>query len=82
VIDTMRSVARNVAADPVFKDGLNKLTLGWAYLDAPEFAQAILRDHEYFGHLIRKNGIRIQAGSHGSPEPAQARSIACDWAHA
>src|SRR6218665_2191640 len=24
VIDTMRSVARNVAADPVFKDGLNK----------------------------------------------------------
>ncbi|WP_265288651.1 Bug family tripartite tricarboxylate transporter substrate binding protein [Verminephrobacter eiseniae] len=85
VIDAMRSVARNVAADPVFKEGLNKLTLGWAYLDAPEFAQAILRDHEYFGHLIRKNGIRIQAGSHGSPDspgPAQARSIACGWAHA
>lgn len=59
VIDLQREVARKTSADTAFKEGLAKLNLGQAYLDAPQFAQAMQRDHEYFGQLIRKNGIKV-----------------------
>lgn len=59
VIDTLRAAVRQTSEDPAFKDGLAKANLGWAYLDAPQFAQAMKRDHEYFGELIRKNGIKV-----------------------
>lgn len=59
VIDTLREVARKTSEDAAFKDGLAKANLGWAYLDAPQFAQAMKRDHEYFGQLIQKNGIKV-----------------------
>ncbi|RZI75015.1 MAG: tripartite tricarboxylate transporter substrate binding protein [Pseudomonas sp.] len=59
VIDVLRTAARRVSEDPAFRNGLDKSNLGFAYLDAPEFAQAMQRDHEYFGQLIRKNGIKI-----------------------
>jgi len=59
VIDILRATARKASEDPSFKEGLNKLNLGFAYLDAPAFAQAMQRDHEYFGQLIQKNGIKI-----------------------
>ena len=59
IIDVLRATARKASEDPNFKEGLNKLNLGYAYLDAPAFAQAMQRDHEYFGQLIQKNGIKI-----------------------
>ena len=59
VIDLQREVARKTSADTAFKEGLAKLNLGQAYLDAPQFAQAMQRDHEYFGQLIQKNGIKV-----------------------
>lgn len=59
IIDLLRATARKASEDPNFKEGLNKLNLGYAYLDAPAFAQAMQRDHEYFGQLIQKNGIKI-----------------------
>jgi tripartite-type tricarboxylate transporter receptor subunit TctC len=59
IIDTLRGTARKAAEDPAFKEALNKLNLGYAYLDAPAFEQAMKRDHEYFGQLIQKNGIKI-----------------------
>lgn len=59
VIDSLRAVARKTSEDPAFKEGLDKLNLGAAYLDAPDFARAMQRDHEYFGRLIQTNGIKI-----------------------
>jgi tripartite-type tricarboxylate transporter receptor subunit TctC len=59
IIELLRTTARKASEDPTFKEGLNKLNLGYAYLDAPAFAQAMQRDHEYFGQLIQKNGIKI-----------------------
>ncbi|RYE59711.1 MAG: tripartite tricarboxylate transporter substrate binding protein [Hyphomicrobiales bacterium] len=59
IIDVLRVTARKASEDPAFKEGLGKLNLGFAYLDAPAFAEAMQRDHEYFGQLIQKNGIKI-----------------------
>jgi len=59
VTDVLRGAARKASEDPAFKNGLDKLNMGFAYLDAPEFAKAIQRDHEFFGQLIRKNRIKI-----------------------
>lgn len=59
VVDVLRSVARKTADDPALRQALDKLNLGFAYLDAPEFAQAMQRDHEYFRQLIQKQGIKI-----------------------
>lgn len=59
VIDMLRATARQAVEEQGFKDSLAKLNLGLAYLDAPDFERAMQRDHEYFGQLIRKNGIKI-----------------------
>lgn len=58
VIDTLRTATRKVAADPALRESLEKLNLGFAYLDAPEFGQAMARDHEYFKALVAKLGIK------------------------
>lgn len=59
VVETLRVVARKTAEDPLLRQGMDKLNLGFAYLDAADFAQAMQRDHEYFGKLIQKAGIKI-----------------------
>lgn len=59
VVEVLRVVARKTADDPVFRQGMDKLNLGFSYMDAPDFAQAMKRDHEYFGALIQKTGIKI-----------------------
>lgn len=59
VINVLRGAVRQASENPDFKKGLDEMNLGFAYLDAPDFAQAIQRDHEYFGHLIQKNQIKI-----------------------
>jgi tripartite-type tricarboxylate transporter receptor subunit TctC len=58
VIDVLRTAARKVAEDPAMRETLEKLNLGFAYLDAPEFGQAMQRDHEYFKQLVQKLGIK------------------------
>ncbi|MNL86585.1 hypothetical protein D3C87_2153450 [compost metagenome] len=59
VVDVLRAVARKTAEDSALRQGLDKLNLGFAYLDAPEFEKAMQRDHEYFKQLIQKTGIKI-----------------------
>ena len=43
---------------PALRETLDKLNLGFAYLDAPEFGQAMARDHAYFKQLVAKVGIK------------------------
>ena len=49
---------RKAAADPALPEALEKLNLGFSYLDAPEFGAAMKRDHEFFKELVPKLGIR------------------------
>lgn len=58
VVDTLRSATRKAAEDPALRESLEKLNLGFAYLDAAEFGQAMQRDHEYFKQLVQKLGIK------------------------
>lgn len=59
VLEVLRQVARKTSDDPALRQSLDKLKLGFSYLDALEFTQAMQRDHEYFGNLIRSTGVKI-----------------------
>lgn len=59
VIDVLRSATRKVAEDPAMRESLEKLNLGFAYLDALEFGQAMARDHEFFKTLVQKLRIKV-----------------------
>ena len=58
VVDTLRRATRKAAEDPAMRESLEKLNLGFAYLDAAEFGQAMQRDHDYFKQLVQKLGIK------------------------
>ena len=58
VVTVLRDATRKAAADPALPEALEKLNLGFAYLDAPDFGQAMQRDHDYFKQLVQKLGIR------------------------
>jgi tripartite-type tricarboxylate transporter receptor subunit TctC len=58
VVDTLRTVARKTAEEPALREALEKLNLGFSYLDAAEFGQAMARDHAYFKQLVDKLGIK------------------------
>lgn len=59
VIDVLRNATRKAAEDPALRETLEKLNLGFAYLDAADFGQAMARDHEYFKQLVQKLGIKV-----------------------
>jgi len=59
IVTTLRTAVRKAADDPALRETLDKLNLGFAYLDAPEFGQAMARDHAYFKNLVAKVGIKV-----------------------
>jgi len=58
VINALRTAAKGAAAEPMFKDSLDKLNLGLAYNDADNFRQVMQRDSEMFKKLITKIGLK------------------------
>ncbi|MDM0074385.1 tripartite tricarboxylate transporter substrate binding protein [Variovorax sp. J2P1-59] len=58
IVTTLRTAARKAAEEPMLREQLEKLNLGFAYLDAEAFGQAMQRDHEYFKQLVQKLGIK------------------------
>jgi len=58
VAAVLRDTARKGAEEPIFREQLDKLNLGFAYLDADAFGKAMQRDHEYFKQLVQKLGIK------------------------
>lgn len=58
VVAVLRTATRKAADEPVLREQLEKLNLGFAYLDADAFGQAMQRDHEYFKQLVQKVGIK------------------------
>jgi len=59
VVTVLRNATRKAADEPVLREQLEKLNLGFAYLDADAFGQAMQRDHEYFKQLVQKLGIKV-----------------------
>lgn len=59
VVDVLRTTARKTAEEPAMREALEKLNLGFSYLDAPEFGQAMASDHAYFKQLVEKVGIKV-----------------------
>ncbi|MDM0011811.1 tripartite tricarboxylate transporter substrate binding protein [Variovorax sp. J22P168] len=55
----LRNTARKGADEPQFREQLEKLNLGFAYLDADDFGKAMQRDHDYFKQLVQKLGIKV-----------------------
>lgn len=58
VVDALRAAARKTAEEPALREALERLNLGFSYLDAAEFGQAMARDHTYFKQLVDKLGIK------------------------
>ena len=58
VINALRTAAKAAAAEPMFKESLDKLNLGFAYNDADSFRQVMQRDNEMFKKLINKIGLK------------------------
>ena len=58
VVDVLRTATRKTAEEPAMREVLEKLNLGFSYLDAAEFGQAMARDHAYFKQLVEKVGIK------------------------
>ncbi len=59
IATTLRTAARKGAEEPLLREQLDKLNLGFAYLDAEAFGQAMQRDHEYFKQLVQKLCIKV-----------------------
>ena len=59
VAGVLRTMARKGAEEPMFREQLDKLNLGFSYLDAEAFGKAMQRDHEYFKQLVQKLGIKV-----------------------
>lgn len=58
IVDMLRTATRKSADDPALREAMEKANLGFAYLDANEFGQAMHHDNEYFKSLVQKLGIR------------------------
>jgi len=58
VISALRAAAKGAASEPMFKESLDKLNLGYVYNDADAFKQVMQKDSEMFRKLITKLGLK------------------------
>lgn len=58
VLATWGEVARKTTDDPVFKEALDRLSIGVSYADAETFRANMKRDNDTFKALVNKLGIK------------------------
>ena len=58
VIAVLSEVARKCADEPAFKEGLDRLSMGWSYGNAETFRANMKRDNDYFKDLVGKLGLK------------------------
>ena len=58
VMAVLSEVARKCADEPAFKDGLDRLSMGWSYGNAETFRANMKRDNDYFKELVGKLGLK------------------------
>ena len=59
VLAVLSDVARKSADEPVLKEALDRLSMGWAYADAETFRANMKRDNEVFKVLVPKLTIKV-----------------------
>ena len=59
VIAVLTEATRKAADEPVLRDALDRLSMGFAYADAETFRAAMKRDNETFRQLVTKLGIKV-----------------------
>ena len=59
VLAVLSDVARKWADEPVLKEALDRLSMGWAYADAETFRANMKRDNEVFKVLVPKLNIKV-----------------------
>ena len=59
VLAVLSDVARKSADEPVLKEALDRLSMGWAYADAETFRANMKRDNEVFKVLVPKLNIKV-----------------------
>lgn len=57
IVDVLRKAAAETANEQSFKDSLAKMNLTWAYLDGPEFGEAMKKDDAFFKVMMTELGI-------------------------
>ena len=58
VLAVLSEATRKSAEEPLLKDALDRLSMGYAYADAETFRANMRRDNELFKTLVNKLGIR------------------------
>lgn len=58
VLAVLSEATRKSAEEPLLKDALDRLSMGYAYADADTFRANMRRDNELFKTLVNKLGIR------------------------
>ncbi len=59
VLAVLTEATRKSADEPVLREALDKLSMGWAYADADTFRATMKRDNEMFRTLVNKLGIKV-----------------------
>ena len=58
ILAMLGEVARKCADEPALKEGLDRLSMGWAYANAETFRANMKRDNDYFKDLVGKLGLK------------------------
>jgi tripartite-type tricarboxylate transporter receptor subunit TctC len=58
VLAVLSNMARKCANEAAFKEGLDRLSLGWNYADAETFRSNMKRDNDFFKTLVAKLGLK------------------------
>jgi tripartite-type tricarboxylate transporter receptor subunit TctC len=57
-VDALKAMAQKTMAEPVMKEAMGKLNLGYAWGDDATLKATLRRDHEAFKFLIQKLGLK------------------------
>ncbi|MBC7381120.1 MAG: tripartite tricarboxylate transporter substrate binding protein [Burkholderiaceae bacterium] len=58
IVEYLKVMTRKAANEPIMREVMDKLNLGYAYQEGPEFKAQMVRDNESFKTLVNKLGLK------------------------
>jgi tripartite-type tricarboxylate transporter receptor subunit TctC len=58
VVEYIRTMTKKAAEEPIMKEVMDKLNLGYAYADGPAFKAQMVRDNDNFKQLVAKLNLK------------------------
>lgn len=58
VVETIRAFSKKAAEEPIMREVMDKLNLGYAYADGPAFKAQMVRDNDNFKQLVTKLNLK------------------------